>query len=161
MPEASIYKEQALLNENTAQAAKQGFCDWAVIMCFYSALHWVNYHAHTNGNSQELILDKSQYPKGTRVPTLHDLKFYYVQKIVNEDAEKLIDTFQNSNKNNKNYKEKLEEVKKLRVAYERLLNASMKARYLHDLTTTSRAYYTSQNIEYFFNDLEIIKKRLS
>ncbi|MTJ10682.1 hypothetical protein [Anabaena sp. UHCC 0204] len=159
MPEASIYREQALLNENTAQAAKQGFCDWAVIMCFYSALHWVNYHAYTNGNSQELILDKSKYSKGTRIPTLHDLKFYYVEKIVNEDSKKLRDTFQNSN--NKNYKEKLEEVRKLQVAYESLFNASMRARYLHYLTTTSRAHYTSQNIEYFFNNLEIIKKRLS
>jgi hypothetical protein len=50
----SVYRRQAESNEQTAIAAKKGFPDWAVIMCFYAALHWVNDYAFHQGEIEEL-----------------------------------------------------------------------------------------------------------
>ena len=54
MPNQSVYQRQAECNEKTALAAQSGFPDWAVIMCFYAALHWVNHYALCNGDTKEL-----------------------------------------------------------------------------------------------------------
>ncbi|MBE9233762.1 hypothetical protein IQ231_19335 [Cuspidothrix issatschenkoi LEGE 03284] len=161
MPEASIYQEQAKLNEDIAQTAKKaGFSDWAIIMCFYSALHWVNYHAYNNGNSKDLIIDKSKYKDEKRIPTAHDLKKIYVQKIAREDYQILKDKYKYPKEKSLLKKEAIE-LQKLEKAYEILFNASMTARYLDGLTITARDYYKSQDIEYYFEKLEIIKKRFS
>ena len=47
--DATAYKEQAKSNEAAALALKEHYPDWAVTMCFYAALHWVNYHAAKTG----------------------------------------------------------------------------------------------------------------
>ncbi|NEP60724.1 MAG: hypothetical protein F6K31_27640 [Symploca sp. SIO2G7] len=49
MPEESVYRRQAKVNEDTANAARLGFPDWAVIMCFYAAIHWINDYAFRQG----------------------------------------------------------------------------------------------------------------
>ncbi|MEH2000386.1 MAG: hypothetical protein V7L00_16830 [Nostoc sp.] len=41
-PSTEIYTEQAQLNEKAAtNAAQSGDNDWAVTICFYSAIHYV------------------------------------------------------------------------------------------------------------------------
>ncbi|MEM6838053.1 MAG: hypothetical protein AAF609_14500 [Cyanobacteria bacterium P01_C01_bin.120] len=49
--DARAYQEQAKSNEAAAKVVKSRYPDWAVTMCFYAALHWVNYHAAKNGTT--------------------------------------------------------------------------------------------------------------
>jgi hypothetical protein len=75
MLDASEYRTQAESNEAAAHDVRRNYPDWAVTMCFYSALHWVNYHAANGG----IDIDKnSQYP------TPHDKRSDYVREIASK-----------------------------------------------------------------------------
>ncbi|MBG1257737.1 MULTISPECIES: hypothetical protein [Nostoc] len=133
MPNQSIYQQQAEFNEKTAIAAQSGFPDWAVIMCFYAALHWVNDYAFREGNIKEFDTNDDYSP--------HKLRRMYVKKIA-----------------------KLNRWNDLEEAYELLYRASMTARYLRGLENqncTAREYYAKNGVQFCFDDLEKIKKRLS
>ncbi len=43
------YLEQAINNEQAARSIKDSYPDWAVTMCFYAALHWVEHYACVKG----------------------------------------------------------------------------------------------------------------
>lgn len=132
MTEPSIYRRQAELNEQTARAAQLGFPDWAVIMCFYAALHWVNDYAFRQGDIGEFESDDD---------SPHGLRRKYVKRIARS----------------KGWRD-------LEEAYELLYRASMTARYLRDLedlNITAREHYATHDIQFCFDYLEVIKKRLS
>jgi hypothetical protein len=43
------YLEQAKTNEQAARDLEKTYPDWAVTICFYAALHWVEYYACKTG----------------------------------------------------------------------------------------------------------------
>ncbi|MBE9037154.1 hypothetical protein [aff. Roholtiella sp. LEGE 12411] len=43
------YLEQANSNEKAAHSLEKTYPDWAVTICFYAALHWVEYYASVTG----------------------------------------------------------------------------------------------------------------
>ncbi len=47
------YLEQAKSNEQAARSLEKNHPDWAVTICFYAALHWVEYYACVRGSDIE------------------------------------------------------------------------------------------------------------
>ena len=43
------YLEQARSNEKAARSLEKTYPDWAITICFYAALHWVEYYACMTG----------------------------------------------------------------------------------------------------------------
>ncbi|WP_201321926.1 hypothetical protein [Pseudanabaena sp. lw0831] len=68
------YQEQAKSNHKSAQSSRKTFPDWAVTMCFYTALHWVEYYACLKS------VDISVY--GGKSP--HDCRRLYVRELAKE-----------------------------------------------------------------------------
>lgn len=135
MQNPSVYRRQAEKNENTARAAQAGYSDWAVIMCFYAALHWVNDYAFRNNEMIEL---KKEFYSDSFSD--HTARNKYVAKIARR----------------KNYP-------KLETAYKNLFEESMKARYLKDLEDedcTATEHYSKDDVQICFEYLEQIKKGL-
>ena len=135
----SVYRRQAESNEQTALAAKKGFPDWAVIMCFYAALHWVNEYAFQQAEIEELeeVGDNDSSQK------LHKLRRLYVKKI-----------------------SRINKWRDLEDAYVFLFGVSMTARYLRGLESlnrTAREHYSNNEsvVQNCFDCLEVVKNRLS
>jgi hypothetical protein len=136
----NVYRRQAEKNEDTAKAARSGFPDWAVIMCFYAALHWVNDYAFRNN---EMINTKPSFycDDNGKKPSEHRAKQNYIKHVARR-------------KNNP----------KLETAYKNLFDESMKARYLKELEDedcTATDYYSEVGVQFCFDYLEQIKKGLS
>jgi hypothetical protein len=140
MSTESVYSRQAISNENTARAAQNGFPDWAVTMCFYAALHWVNHYAYINNEIKQVIPQENNTNDST-----HKIKRNYIEKICRLNAR---NGFQDVEK-----------------AYKFLFNQSMKSRYLQDLDedVTAREYYAqnTNEVKSCFDKLSIIKSKLS
>jgi hypothetical protein len=135
MESQSVYQRQAEKNEQTADAARSGFPDWAVIMCFYAALHWVNDYAFRNNEMREL-----EPGFHDDRPSNHEARKRYVKKIAR----------------NKRYID-------LEKAYKNLFDESMKARYLkglEDEECTATDHYSECGVKFCFDYLEQIKKGL-
>lgn len=132
MPDPSVYRRQAELNEKTALAAQTGFPDWAVIMCFYAALHWVNDYAFRQGDIGEFDDDDT---------SPHKLRRHYVQKI-----------------SRKNKWRDLEEAYELLF---RASMTARYLRGLEGLNRTAREHYTKNGVQFCFDYLEVVKSRLS
>jgi len=132
MPNQSVYQRQAECNEKTALAAQSGFPDWAVIMCFYAALHWVNHYALCNGDMKEL-------DEGDDSP--HHIRRKYVKKISRENKWR-----------------DLEECYELLF---RASMTARYLRGLEDLDRTAREHYATSGVQPYFDYLDKIKKRLS
>ncbi|HBL12452.1 MAG TPA: hypothetical protein DD379_13800 [Cyanobacteria bacterium UBA11162] len=135
----SVYRRQAESNEQTALAAKNGFPDWAVIMCFYAALHWVNDYAFQQGEIEEL----EEAGENDSSQKLHKLRRLYVKKI-----------------------SRINKWRDLEDAYVFLFGVSMTARYLRgleNLNRTAREHYSNNEsvVQNCFDCLEVVKSRLS
>jgi hypothetical protein len=78
------YLVQAQSNENAARSIESVYPDWTVTMCFYAALHWVEYYASQRGDDIP-----SQFP----AKSPHESRRGYVQKLAkkinNTELEKL------------------------------------------------------------------------
>jgi hypothetical protein len=78
------YLVQAQSNENAARSIENVYPDWTVTMCFYAALHWVEYYASQKGDDIP-----SQFPEKSP----HDSRRGYVRKLAkkldNKRLEKL------------------------------------------------------------------------
>jgi hypothetical protein len=78
------YLVQATSNEDAARKNENDYPDWTVTMCFYAALHWVEYYASQKGDDIQ-----SQVPASSP----HDSRRGYVRqlarKINNKELEKL------------------------------------------------------------------------
>ncbi|MBW4634691.1 MAG: HEPN domain-containing protein [Iphinoe sp. HA4291-MV1] len=64
--------EQAESNERAAHSVEHDYPDWAVTMCFYAALHWVEYYAGVRGYDI-----RSEYPH----PSPHSSRGKYVKDL--------------------------------------------------------------------------------
>jgi hypothetical protein len=125
------YLDQAKSNEKAARSLEKTYPDWAVTICFYAALHWLEYYACVTGCDIE-----QEYPGNSP----HESRRDYVIEL----ASKL---------RNKN----------LRNAYIKLEEESRKARYLQNLTTDAKTYYTKNKLKVTdsFQNLQQIKQLLS
>lgn len=126
--------EQAEHNESTANNIKLNQPDWAITMCFYAALHWVERYGIIKGVNIE-----AKYQSIIGQSSLHEYRKLYVADIAYELGNK-----------------------KLRGAYYDLEKESRKARYLKDLSSSAVLYYTRNKIYVTdsFQDLQIIKQLL-
>ncbi len=124
------YLEQAKSNEQAARSVVNSYPDWAVTICFYAALHWVEYYACINGS------DIEQEFEG-RSP--HESRRDYVKNL----------SRQLGNRN-------------LIKVYENLEKESRKARYLEDISTNAKAYYTKNKskVTISLQNLQAIKQIL-
>lgn len=124
------YIEQAKSNEQAARSIATDYPDWAVTICFYAALHWIEYYACVKGDD----IGK-QHP--ARSP--HESRWNYVFKLGK----------QLGNRN-------------LVKTYENLENESRKARYLQDINTNAKEYYTKgkHKVTQSFQNLQQIKQLL-
>ncbi|BAZ81403.1 hypothetical protein PN497_10975 [Sphaerospermopsis kisseleviana CS-549] len=129
-----IYLEQAKSNEKAARSIEADYPDWAVTMCFYAALHWVEYYACVSG------FDIHAEYKADDKESLHTSRRKYVDDISQELG--------NPN---------------LRKAYAYLEQESRKARYLQNLSTNAKVYYTKNRftVTDSFQKLQQIKQLLS
>ena len=60
MPPVELHWQQAELNEEAAHSAREQFPDWAVTMCFYAVIHYVESHAiKARGKLDDLIGNRS------------------------------------------------------------------------------------------------------
>ncbi|QLE54784.1 hypothetical protein [Nostoc sp. TCL26-01] len=66
------YLVQAQSNENAARSNENTYPDWTVTMCFYAALHWVEYYASQKGDDI-----RTQFPEKSP----HDSRRGYVRKL--------------------------------------------------------------------------------
>ncbi|MGB3654093.1 MAG: hypothetical protein WBA41_23185 [Rivularia sp. (in: cyanobacteria)] len=69
------YQEQSQSNEEAARNIENEYPDWAVTMCFYAALHWIEYYACQKGDDIE-----SQFPEKSP----HDSRRGYVRKLAKQ-----------------------------------------------------------------------------
>lgn len=85
------YLLQAKSNENGAHSVEKTYPDWTVTMCFYSALHFVEYYASRYGDDI-----RSQFPEKSP----HDSRRGYVRKLAkkldNRRLEKLYNDLENA-----------------------------------------------------------------
>jgi hypothetical protein len=133
MPSKQSHREQAEYNEEAALSIRDTSPDWAVTMCFYAALHWVEWYAKVRGD--ELARQYQNYPSP------HDRLLAYVFDI----------------SKNPQYRD-------LNKAYNDLKNASQISRYLTDIKTNSRLYYSrykTREVDKSFDNLQIVKERLN
>ncbi len=131
-PSTEIHTEQAELNEKAAaNAAQSGDNDWAVTICFYSAIHYVKAYASYN---QEDIY-----------------QLYFNPNKPNTEHQRILDYVSDTSYDNKNDRGLSFS------AYETLFNASMKSRYLKDIRTTARQCFKG-SIKQYFEELATVKK---
>jgi len=73
MPQDFVHQSQAEHNEKAANFVRNTYPDWAVTMCFYAAIHWVERYARIQG----VDLDAKYYT--TKNP--HERRFAYVKDV--------------------------------------------------------------------------------
>ncbi|HBL11560.1 MAG TPA: hypothetical protein DD379_09165 [Cyanobacteria bacterium UBA11162] len=129
----NIHLQQAKLNEEAAIENQKSYPEWAIVMCFYAALHYIEYYAVSKQQNIYALYPDSESKKFSQ----HERRIRYVEDI-------------SSDKNSPD----------LSIAYERLYEASMKARYLKNLNTTSRRYFKI-GCEFYFKALDTVKDSLS
>ncbi|WP_066426885.1 hypothetical protein [Anabaena sp. 4-3] len=126
------YLEQAKINEQAARSIQQSYPDWAVTMCFYAALHLIEHYACIKGFDIEQYKEQDQESRHTTR-----------RKYVDDLAVQL-------------------RSRNLRIAYTYLEQESRKARYLKDITTNAKLYYTKHKdkVTESFENLRKIKQLL-
>jgi hypothetical protein len=123
------YLRQARNNEQAARNIKDDYPDWAITICFYAALHCVEYYAC----SKKCDI-KSEYP----APSPHESRRDYIFDL----GEQL------GNRN-------------LRKVYQDLEDESQRARYLKNISTDTKSYYTNnKKVNQSFQNLQQIKQIL-
>jgi len=80
------YQEQAESNEAAASHVRDKYPDWAVTMCFYAAIHWVNCYEK---REDTIVRNPSttDTPHGRRRNYVYDLS----QKLQNRELRKAYD----------------------------------------------------------------------
>ncbi|HLP90472.1 MAG TPA: hypothetical protein VK184_18035 [Nostocaceae cyanobacterium] len=135
MSNKSIYQQQAELNEEIAAAAQLGFPEWAIIMYFYAALHWINDYAYRNGEMEELKknADESQ----------HKTRREYIKKVAKRKKRR-----------------ELEECYKTLFS-DSIIARYLEDEQGGCINSTARQYYSKCNIKDYIDCLETIKKILA
>lgn len=78
------YFKQAQSNEQAARSFESAYPDWAVTICFYAALHWIEYYACQKGDDISI-----QFP--SKSP--HDSRRGYVYNLAKELNNKSLKNF--------------------------------------------------------------------
>ncbi len=129
----SIYELQARVNEETAKLAHKDFPEWAIIMYFYAALHWINDYAYRN--NQLSVLDKSD---GI---SQHTSRKKYVKEIA--------------------YKKGCQDIyENYKFLFDESMLARYLENNDEELDSTSRDFFSNVDIKKYSDALFIIKKRL-
>lgn len=132
MPSKESHREQAEYNEQVAVSIRDTSPDWAVTMCFYAALHWVEWYAKNQGDDLE-----QQYQN---YPSPHDRLIAYVLDIVKNRQQRDLEKAYKNLKNASQTARYLENIKtNARVHYSR-----------HNKTGVDKS----------FDNLQIVKQRL-
>lgn len=137
MPSQESHREQAESNEKAANSIKNTFPDWAVTMCFYAAIHWVERYAKINNVDLTKYEISSPDTSKDKKVSLHTRRFHYVKDIAYDSGNP-----------------------DLRKAYETLEKASKTARSLEAIQTNSWLHYSNNStyVAFSFRHLEIVKK---
>jgi hypothetical protein len=134
MPSEQSHREQAKYNEEAALSIRDTSPDWAVTMCFYSALHWVAWYAKVHGD------DLEQQYQGRQSP--HDRLLDYVRDLAGTKQDRdLVKAYKNLRNESQ-------------IA--RYLSDKM--------NTNSRIYYSrlkTREVDSCFDNLRIVKQRLN
>ncbi|MCC3413185.1 MULTISPECIES: hypothetical protein [unclassified Microcoleus] len=140
MPSEQSHREQAKNNEEAALSIRDTFPDWAVTMCFYSALHCIEAYAKV----QKVDLEEKY--QGSSSP--HDRLFDYVRDIADRRDRSLEKAY-------KNLKNESQIARYL---------TGMKAGIKTSIKTNSRFHYTRHtkiDVDRSFDNLQIVKKLLN
>ncbi|MBE9122530.1 hypothetical protein IQ269_17420 [Tychonema sp. LEGE 07199] len=133
MPSAQSHREQAEYNEQAAASIRDTSPDWAVTMCFYSALHWVEWYAKVQGDE----LDR-QYQN---YPSPHDRLLAYVFDIAKNRQYRDLDKAYNDLKNASQISRYLTDIRTNSWLY--------------------YSRYKTRDVDKSFENLEIVKRRLN
>ncbi|MDF5733249.1 MAG: hypothetical protein PUP92_36015 [Rhizonema sp. PD38] len=126
------YLEQAQSNQQAAHSVEKSYPDWAVTMCFYAALHWVEHYACVEGSNIE-----QEYPG--RSP--HESRRDYVDEL----ARRL------RNRNLRNAYEDLEKESR-KARYLPGLNTDAKVYYTENKLKVTNSFQNLQKIRQILND---------
>jgi hypothetical protein len=132
MASEQSHREQAEYNEEAAHSIRDTSPDWAVTMCFYAALHWVEWYAKVQGHDLE-----RQYPN---YPAPHDRLLAYVFDMARNRQDKDLNKAYQDLKNASQTARYLTDIRtNSRIHYSR---------------------HNPKGVDYSFNNLEIVKQRL-
>jgi hypothetical protein len=133
MPSEQSHREQAEYNEQAAASIRDTSPDWAVTMCFYAALHWVEWYAKVRGDELE-----RQYQN---YPSPHDRLLAYVFDIAKNRQYRDLDKAYNDLKNASQTARYLTDIRtNSRMHYSR---------------------HNPRGVDKSFDNLEIVKQRLN
>ncbi|MGB3267100.1 MAG: hypothetical protein WBA89_24495 [Microcoleus sp.] len=133
MPSEQSHREQAKYNEEAALSIRDDSPDWAVTMCFYSALHCVAAYAKVQGD------DLEQKYQGSSSP--HDRLFDYVRDIAVARQDRNLDKAYKNLKNESQIARYLTNIKTNARDYYRR--------------------YKKTDVDKSFDNLQIVKKLLN
>lgn len=133
IPTEQAHKEQARQNEYAIGRIEAQHPDWVVTLCFYAALHWVEFYAKAEGTNIFHEYEDAGSPHDRRRDYLSDVAYYYLN------------------------------AKKLYKAYTALEDESKVARYLKGIDVDARQYYIKNDtkVRESKNNLRIVKHFLS
>ncbi len=133
MPSEQSHREQAEYNEQAAASIRDTSPDWAVTMCFYAALHWVEWYAKVRGDDLDRQYQNCKSP--------HDRLLAYVYDIAKNRKYRDLNKAYNDLKNASQISRYLTDIPtNSRMHYTRL---------------------NPRGVDKSFDNLEIIKKRLN
>ncbi|MGL5063473.1 MAG: hypothetical protein ACRC62_26115 [Microcoleus sp.] len=134
MPSEQSHREQAKYNEEAALSIRDNSPDWAVTMCFYSALHCVAAYAQLQGDDL-----KQKYP-GYDKP--HERLFDYVRDLAAARQDRdLVMAYKN--------------LKKASQTARYLTGIEMNSRDYY------KSRHKKNEVDKSFDNLEIVKQRLN
>jgi len=145
MTDLSIYLQQAKANEESAKIAQKDSPEWAIIMYFYAALHYVNDYA-LNVDQLDSLQEKIELlGEGEKIESAHSVMRKYVKEIdytINAKKELI---------NNYNYLFDESMLARYLVNYEKCLDCSPREHY---------GKYTDREFKKISDKLEKIKIKL-
>lgn len=133
MPTEQAHKEQARQNEYAIGRIEKQHPDWVVTLCFYAALHWVEFYAKAEGTNIFYEYEDAGSP--------HDRRREYLYDVAYDDLN----------------------ARRLYDAYTALEDESKVARYLKSLNMDAIKYYNKNGsrVRESRNNLRIVKHFLS
>ena len=133
MPSEQSHRQQAEYNEEAAHSIRNTFPDWAVTMCFYAALHWVEWYAKVH--EQDLERQDQNYSSP------HDRLLAYVFDIARNRQDKDLNKAYQYLKNASQRARYLEGIRtNSRIYYSR---------------------HNTRDVDKSFDNLQIVKQRLN
>lgn len=131
------YLEQAKNNEQAARSIERDYPDWAVTMCFYAALHWVEYYACVNGHNI-----RKEHPASSPHESRWNYVFKLAKQLGNRNLLKVYENLENESKKSRYLKDIITNAK--------ALNA--KAYYTKEKLRVTQSFQNLQQIRQLLED---------